>query len=175
LTWVNDSGRGRRTMPIQLITEGDREMSRTMIAAATAALLLGTGLAAAQMQQGQGQQVQPQQQPGTAAGQGQQMPGMGQMQGRGMMRGPDDRGGMMMGRGMYGGMDRGPGPHAMRPHMMLMMMALVDTDGSKTLSLEEVQAVHARLFAYADADGDGELTLAEMRDFMQGEDTAEEE
>ena len=38
----------------------------------------------------------------------------------------------------------------MRPHMMRMVMAMM-MRGSKTLTLEEVQAVHARLFAYADA------------------------
>jgi EF hand len=53
--------------------------------------------------------------------------------------------------------------------MMLMMMALVDTDTSGTLSLEEVQAVHARMFQYADTDDDGELTIDELRAFMHGE------
>jgi hypothetical protein len=117
--------------------------------------------------------IQPQQSPGATAGQVQQMPGMRQMPGRGMMRGYDDDhpGMMMMGRGMEGPMGRG----GMRPHMMRMMMVLVDTDGSKTLSLEEVQAVHARMFAYADTDSDGELTLEEMRAFMHGEESIEEE
>jgi hypothetical protein len=53
--------------------------------------------------------------------------------------------------------------------MMMLMMALVDTDASETLSLEEVQAVHARMFKYADTNDDGELTLDEMRAFMHGE------
>ncbi len=52
-----------------------------------------------------------------------------------------------------------------------MLMALVDTDASETLSLEEVQAVHARMFKYADTNDDGELTLDEMRAFMHGEET----
>lgn len=72
---------------------------------------------------------------------------------------------MMYGREMVG--DR-MGRGGMGPHMMLMMMALIDTDGSETLSLEEVQAVHARMFQYADADDDGELTLQELRGFMHG-------
>jgi EF hand len=57
----------------------------------------------------------------------------------------------------------------MGPHMMLMMMALVDTDASGTLSLEKVQAVDARMFQYADTDDDGELTIEELRAFMHGE------
>ena len=60
---------------------------------------------------------------------------------------------------MGGDMGRG----MMRPHMMLMMVAMVDADGSGALSLEEVQAVHARMFKYADADTDGELTLEDAR------------
>jgi hypothetical protein len=82
-----------------------------------------------------------------------------------MMRSDDgDRPAMM--RHRHGGMG---------PHMMRMMMAMVDTDASKTLSLEEVQAVHARLFAYADADSDGQLTLEEMRAFMHGDDGDEDD
>jgi len=56
----------------------------------------------------------------------------------------------------------------MPPHVMpKIMFALVDADGSGGLSLEEVQAAHARLFAAADADDDGELTRDEMRAFMR--------
>ena len=73
---------------------------------------------------------------------------------------------MMQGHHMMGD---GPGRGGMGPHMMLMMMALVDTDASGTLSLEEVQAVHARMFQYADTDDDGELTIEELRAFMDGE------
>ncbi len=80
-----------------------------------------------------------------------------------------DRGGSMMkGHPMMTRRDQGRG--GMGPHMMLMMMALVDTDASGTLSLEEVQAVHARMFQYADTDDDGELTLEELRAFMHGGD-----
>lgn len=90
-----------------------------------------------------------------AAGQGGNMPMMRQGAGRGMMQGHHMTG-------------DGPGRGGMGPHMMLMMMALVDTDASGTLSLEEVQAVHARMFQYADTDEDGELTIEEMRAFMHG-------
>lgn len=82
-----------------------------------------------------------------------------------MQQGPG--GGMMQGHPMM--MRGGQGRGGMGPHMMLMMMALVDTDTSGTLSLEEVQAVHARMFQHADTDDDGELTLEELRAFMHGE------
>ena len=117
----------------------------------TAALLLAAGVAMAQSQQ----ETQPGgSQPGMMTGEGQGMSMMGRQGRQGMMQ----EGCPMM----SGGMDRG----MMRPHMMLMMVAMVDADGSGSLSLEEVQAVHARMFKYADADGDGELALDEMRAFM---------
>lgn len=102
----------------------------------------------------------------------QQGPG-GPMQrpdGDGPRRGPE-----FMGRG--GGPDRDHGGmghgrmmmrHQMGPGMLTMMMILVDTDGSGTLSLEEVQAVHARIFNYADTNDDGQLTEEELRGFFQG-------
>ena len=52
--------------------------------------------------------------------------------------------------------------------MMRMLFIAVDTDGSGTLSLPEVQEFHARMFKAADADDDGELTPAEMRAIMMG-------
>lgn len=65
--------------------------------------------------------------------------------------------------------DRGMMRHCgMGPNMMTMMMVLIDTDGSGTLSLEEVQAVHARMFQYVDSDDDGELTPQELRGLMSG-------
>lgn len=64
--------------------------------------------------------------------------------------------GGMMGRGMMG------------PNMMVMMMAMMDTNGDNALSLDEIQAVHARMFKYADTNGDGKLTLDEMKAFMHG-------
>jgi hypothetical protein len=76
-------------------------------------------------------------------------------EGRGMM----GQGGMM-GRGMMGPM----GP-AM---MMRMIFALMDGDGDGTLSLQEFQAAHERIFKAMDANKDGRLTQEEMRAFMQG-------
>jgi hypothetical protein len=135
-----------------------------------AAVAMAAGVALAQTQQGQ------QEQPATGQAAGQQ--GMGQGMGPGMMMGgygmgPGMMGHGMMGRGMGHGMMMGGGMDdgrhmAMKRHMMLVMFALVDQDGNERLSLEEVQAVHARLFGYADADDDGELTMEELAAFMHG-------
>lgn len=116
-------------------------MPGKLIGCATAALLLAGSASALHAQQSQNQ-ASP------------------QRQGEMMQRG----GGMMGGQGMAGRKME----HGMRPHMV-MMMALADTNGDRALSLDEVQAVHARLFGYADADGDGKLTLDEIRSFMHGE------
>ncbi|WP_206454161.1 EF-hand domain-containing protein [Aurantimonas marina] len=75
----------------------------------------------------------------------------GQFYGQG---GPDWRRGGMMGPRMGG------------PHMMRMMMILLDTDGDGALSLDEVQAVHARFFKAVDANGDGKVTTEEIQAFM---------
>lgn len=79
------------------------------------------------------------------------------------MAGPGDRHGMID-RKAWGRRDRGPGMAG--PGMLLMMMIMVDTNGDRMLSLEEVQAVHARIFSYADGDGDGQLTLEEIQSFI---------
>ena len=60
------------------------------------------------------------------------------------------------------------GQNMMGPNMMVMMMAMMDTNGDSALSLDEIQAVHARMFKYADTNGDGKLTLDEMKAFMHG-------
>ena len=130
-------------------------MLKMLTGATTAALVVAAGVAMAQSQQ----QTQPgSAQPGMMMGRGQGMPMMDRQGRQGMMQ----DGCPMMGDGMGRGM-------MMRPHMMVMMMAMVDADSSGALSLEEVQAVHARMFKYADADADGELTLDEMRAFMHGD------
>jgi hypothetical protein len=68
--------------------------------------------------------------------------------------------GMGHGRGMGGGMGHGA--------MMQVVFALMDADGNGTLSLQEVQDAHARIFSHMDANNDGELTKAEIRAFFQG-------
>jgi hypothetical protein len=64
--------------------------------------------------------------------------------------------GDMMGSGMMG------------PGMMRMMLIVMDTDGDGALSLEEVQTVHARMFAAMDGNDDGRVTPEEMEAFMHG-------
>ena len=74
----------------------------------------------------------------------------------GQMMGP------MMGRGMMGGGVMGP------PFMMRMMFALMDADSDGTISLQEFQAAHERIFKAMDSNKDGKLTLEEMQAFIHG-------
>ena len=69
----------------------------------------------------------------------------------------------MMGRG---GM---MGPGSMHSGMMMrMLFAMMDSDGDGTVSLQEFQAAHERIFKAMDANKDGRLTLEEIQAFMQG-------
>jgi Ca2+-binding EF-hand superfamily protein len=63
----------------------------------------------------------------------------------------------MMGRGMMG-----------RGMCMRLMMILMDTDGDGTLSLEEFQTAHAKIFKAIDANNDGKVTLEEFQMFFRG-------
>jgi Ca2+-binding EF-hand superfamily protein len=51
--------------------------------------------------------------------------------------------------------------------MMRMMFVMMDADGDGALSLEEVQAVHARIFKAIDADKNGKVTLEEIQQFFR--------
>ena len=86
---------------------------------------------------------------------------MGQ-EGAGMMGHGSMMGGGMMGRGMMGGGAMGP------PFMMRMMFALMDADSDGTISLQEFQAAHERIFKAMDSNKDGKLTLEEMQAFIHG-------
>jgi hypothetical protein len=44
----------------------------------------------------------------------------------------------------------------------------MDADGDGTVSLQEWQAAHERIFKAMDADHDGTVTLEEMEAFMHG-------
>jgi hypothetical protein len=78
--------------------------------------------------------------------------GQGRM---GQSRGPN-----MMALGMMGG-------GMMGPEMMVVMM---DTNGDGVLSLDEFQAIHARMFKYLDANHDGQLTADELNAFHSDSD-----
>jgi len=56
----------------------------------------------------------------------------------------------------------------MGPVGMRIMFALMDTDSDGTVSLQEFQAAHERIFKAMDANKDGLLTLEEIQMFMRG-------
>ncbi len=76
--------------------------------------------------------------------------------------------GGMMGRGMGGGHMMGHGMMGPPPAMMRMMFALMDADGDGTISLQEFQAAHERIFKGMDTNRDGKLTPEEMKAFIHG-------
>ncbi|MEH2513658.1 hypothetical protein V1291_005012 [Nitrobacteraceae bacterium AZCC 1564] len=92
----------------------------------------------------------------------------------------DEEGGSTTGQGggmmERGAMERGMRAHMMRhgmmgggpPFMMRMMFALMDADGDGTISLQEFQAAHERIFRAMDTNKDGKLTPEEMRAFIRG-------
>ena len=67
--------------------------------------------------------------------------------------------------GCKGTMGQGMHPGGM---MYRMMFVLMDTDGDGTLSLEEFQAAHAKIFKAIDANKDGKVTFEEMQAFFRG-------
>ena len=56
----------------------------------------------------------------------------------------------------------------MSPLAMRIMFILMDTDGDGTVSLQEFQAAHERIFKAMDADKDGTVSLEEFQAFMHG-------
>ena len=112
------------------------------------------------------------------AGQGRMMQGGG-VAGRPMMeRGPmgaagntgaGNMGAGNLGAGMMGrGMMAGGAARGCSPIMSRIIFALMDGDGDGTVSLQEFEAAHERIFKAMDANKDGQLTEDEMRAFMYG-------
>ena len=75
-------------------------------------------------------------------------------------------GGGMMGGGLMGGGMMGH--RAAAGPLMRIIFALMDGDGDGTVSLQEFQAAHERIFKAMDANRDGVLTLEEMQSFIAG-------
>jgi hypothetical protein len=101
----------------------------------------------------------------SAAAQGQKAPSE-QEEPSAKMTGEDTMGHMGQSmRGHHGMMRHG----MMRDRMhMRITMILMDNDGDGALSLEEVQAGHAKIFKVIDADKDGKVTLTEVETFFRG-------
>jgi hypothetical protein len=140
------------------------KMQKHVLALTTSAFVLACGVITASAQQGpmmQQPQLLQQQEHGGTMDPG--MMGQGGMMGHGMT----GQGGMM-GHGMMG--RRGMmGPGSVGSGMMMrMLFALMDSDGDGTISLQEFQAAHERIFKAMDANKDGRLTLDEIQAFMQG-------
>ena len=132
-------------------------MYTRVLGLAISALILAYGIVGANAQDRMTPQPDQQQMQSHPTGQEGASPmGQGGMMGHGMM------GGHMMGRGMMGGSAMGP------PVMMRMMFALMDADGDGTISLQEFQAAHERIFKAMDSNKDGKLALEEMQAFIHG-------
>ena len=54
------------------------------------------------------------------------------------------------------------------PLVLRIIFALMDSDSDGTVSLQEFQAAHDKIFKAMDANKDGVLTLEEMQAFMHG-------
>ncbi|WP_415724002.1 EF-hand domain-containing protein [Pseudaminobacter sp. NGMCC 1.201702] len=80
----------------------------------------------------------------------------------------DDDDGSWMRRDHMGACMGGQG-RMMRGAPMRVMFAIVDADGDGTLSLQEVQDFHARIFRAVDADGDGQVAMEEVHSFWRGQ------
>jgi EF hand len=156
-------------------------MQKRVLLLTTTAFILVCGAIAASAQQGpltqhQPQILQQQQEQGHQL-QGAQTPRRavhddieddGGMMGWGYGPGWRHHQGWSRGMGMIG---RGgmTGPGSMHGGMMMrMLFAMMDSDGDGSVSLQEFQAAHERIFKAMDANKDGRLTLEEIQAFMQG-------
>jgi hypothetical protein len=133
-------------------------MEKRIVAITTSVVML-LGVSTSALAQSAKTQPSDQQQPSTTQG----SPGM---MGPGTMRGGMMGGGMMRHGMMGGGVMR---HHAMTAPFMRIIFALMDSDGDGTVSLQEFQAAHERIFKSMDANKDGVLTLDEIQSFMTGQ------
>ena len=74
----------------------------------------------------------------------------------------------MHGRGMHG-FGRGMGAGVMHGARMKIMFAVIDANSDGSLSLQEVQDFHSRIFKALDRNGDGGVRLDEIEFFFHGE------
>jgi EF hand len=149
----------------QDFSEEARMYTRVLRLAISALILLyGAGGAIAQDRMTpHPDQQQMQAQPMEGAG----TPGRGGMMQGGMMGGGMMEGGAM-GSGMVGHRMMGGGAMGPPPIMLRIIFALMDSDGDGTVSLQEFQAAHERIFKAMDSNKDGVLTPEEMLNFMHG-------
>ena len=135
------------------------KMQKRVLVLTTSASILACSAIAASAQQGPMTQHQPQMQQQQEQEHQLHHPdsvrGMGMM-GQGGMMGMMGRRGMMGSGSMHSGM------------MMRVLFAMMDSDGDGTVSLQEFQTAHERIFRAMDTNKDGVLTLEEIQDFMQG-------
>jgi hypothetical protein len=129
-------------------------MEKRIIAITTSAFMLLGAATSASAQSPMMQQSGQQQPPANQSSPGMMGPGM--MTQAGTMGGDMMRGGMMR----HG---------AMSAPLMRIMFALMDSDGNGTISLQEFQTAHERIFRAMDANKDGALTPDEMHSFMMGQ------
>jgi len=130
------------------------------------ALLLMSNIAGAQEQKAPSAGAQEQEAP-SAKMTGEDMMGHDENM---MGHGEDTMGHMGGGMMDHGTMCHGMMDHGMMGHGMCkrIMFALMDTDGDGTLSVEEFQTAHAKIFKAIDANKDGKVTPEEMEMFFRG-------
>lgn len=75
----------------------------------------------------------------------------------------------MNGRGMMHGFGGGMRSGVMHGARMKIMFAVIDANGDGSLSLQEVQDFHGRIFKALDRNGDGGIKLDEIEVFFHGE------